>query len=101
VPRRPRALAQQLVHVSAIAGAPFSHEQVFHDETPVDPETLERILRSISFIGPAMHPGRFATFRRRIHSLAGPALWARTFTLRAGTRARGATKSRAVTRPTP
>ena len=93
VPRRPRALARQLVHVSAMVGVPFGQQHVFHDETPVDHETLERILRSISFIGPAMHPGRFATFRRRIHALAGPALWARTFTLRVGTRARGATES--------
>jgi SAM-dependent methyltransferase len=94
VPRRPRALAQQLVHVSAMAEVPFARERVFHDETPVDHETLERILRSISFIGPAMHAGRFATFRRRIHALPGPALWARTFTLRAGTRARRATLAR-------
>jgi SAM-dependent methyltransferase len=86
VPRRPRPLTQQLVHVSSEAEAPFTDERVFHDETPVDPETLERILRSISFIGPAMHEGRFASFRRRVHDLPGPAVWARTFTLRAGTR---------------
>ena len=87
VPRRPRALTQQLVHVSAAVEAPFGDERVFHDETPVDHETLERILRSISFIGPAMHEGRFAAFRRRVHALPGPAVWARTFTLRAGRRA--------------
>ena len=94
VPRRPRALTQQLVHVSSAAQVCFVQERVFHDETPVDHERLERILRSISFIGPAMHAGRFATFRRRIHALPGPALWARTFTLRAGTRARRAAEPR-------
>jgi hypothetical protein len=87
VPRRPRALTQQLVHVAAAAEAPLADERVFHDETPVDRETLERILRSISFIGPAMHEGRFAAFRRRVHALPGPAVWARAFTLRAGRRA--------------
>jgi SAM-dependent methyltransferase len=87
VPRRPRALGPQLVHVSAQAEVPFTDERVFHDETAVDRETLELILRSISFIGPAMHEGRFAAFRRRVHALPGPALWARTFTLRSGTRA--------------
>jgi SAM-dependent methyltransferase len=87
VPRRPRALDRQLVHVSAQAEAPLTDERVFHDETPVDRETLERILRSISFIGPAMHEGRFAAFRRRVHALPGPAVWARTFTLRTGRRA--------------
>jgi ubiquinone/menaquinone biosynthesis C-methylase UbiE len=86
VPRRPRALTQQLVHVSSKAEAPFTDERAFHDETPVDGETLERILRSISFIGPAMHEGRFATFRRRVHALPGPAAWARTFTVRTGRR---------------
>jgi SAM-dependent methyltransferase len=87
VPRRPRALTQQLVHVSATTEVAFAEERVFYDETPVDRETLERILRSISFIGPAMHEGRFAAFRRRVHALPGPAAWARSFTLRAGTRA--------------
>jgi ubiquinone/menaquinone biosynthesis C-methylase UbiE len=87
VPRRPRALTQQLVHVSAQAEVPFTDERVFCDETPVDRETLELILRSISFIGPAMHEGRFAAFRRRVHALPGPAVWARTFTLRTGRRA--------------
>jgi ubiquinone/menaquinone biosynthesis C-methylase UbiE len=86
VPRRPRALTQQLVHVSSKAEAPFTDERAFHDETPVDRETLERILRSISFIGPAMHEGRFAAFRRRVHALPGPAAWARTFTLQTGRR---------------
>jgi ubiquinone/menaquinone biosynthesis C-methylase UbiE len=87
VPRRPRALDQHIVHVSAQAEVPLTDERVFHDETTVDGETLELILRSISFIGPAMHEGRFAAFRRRVHALPGPALWARTFTLRAGRRA--------------
>jgi SAM-dependent methyltransferase len=87
VPRRPRALTGHLVHVSAQAEVPLHDERVFHDETPVDREALERILRSISFIGPAMHEGRFAAFRRRVHALPGPAVWARTFTLRSGRRA--------------
>ena len=86
VPRRPRALERQLVQVSATTEVPFADERVFHDEVPVDPDTLERILRSISFIGPAMHASRFAAFRARVHALPGPAVWARTFTLRAGRR---------------
>jgi ubiquinone/menaquinone biosynthesis C-methylase UbiE len=87
VPRRPRALGRKLVHVSSQAGVPLTDERVFQDETPVEPEMLERILRSISFIGPAMHEGRFAAFRRRVNAVPGPAVWARTFTLHAGRRA--------------
>jgi hypothetical protein len=49
-----------------------------------------------------MHEGRFAAFRRRVHALPGPAVWARTSTLRAGTRratepgARGARGARGL-----
>ena len=88
VPRRPRALTQQLVHVAATAEVSFADARVFHDETPLDHETLERVLRSISFIGPAMHAARFAAFRARVHALPGRPVWARTLTLRAGRRAR-------------
>lgn len=86
VPRRPRSLRGNIVHVGAITGVEFGPERRFHDETPVDAATLERILRSISFIGPAMNPVRFAAFRERVHALPGPPAWARDFTLRAGRR---------------
>jgi SAM-dependent methyltransferase len=86
VPRRPRALAQNIVHVAALTGAKLTRERRFHDETPVDRDTLERILRSISFIGPAMNPARFAAFLARVHALPGRPAWARTFALRAGRR---------------
>jgi hypothetical protein len=86
VPRRPRNLERNLIHISGITGVRFTPERKFHDETPVDGHTLERILRSISFIGPAMNPARFAAFRARVHALPGPPTWARTFTLRAGRR---------------
>jgi ubiquinone/menaquinone biosynthesis C-methylase UbiE len=87
VPRRPRALTQSILQLSALSGVPLTTEQHFHDETPVDQPTLERILRSISFIGPAMNPARFAAFRARVHALPDPPVWARTFVLRSGQRA--------------
>jgi SAM-dependent methyltransferase len=88
VPRRPRNINQNIIQISAITGVRFARERKFHDETPVDGHILERILRSISFIGPAMNPARFAAFRARVHALPGRPAWARTFTLRAGRRAR-------------
>jgi SAM-dependent methyltransferase len=88
VPRRPRNLDQNLVQVSAITGVRFTHARLFHDETPVDGATLERILCSISYIGPAMNPARFAAFRARVQALPGQPTWARTFTLRTGHRRR-------------
>ena len=90
VPRRPRALTQSIVHLSALSGVPLTNERRFHDETPIDHATLERILRSISFIGPAMNPARFAAFRARVHALPVAPVWARTFVLRSGHRARRA-----------
>ncbi|HEX3697083.1 MAG TPA: class I SAM-dependent methyltransferase [Polyangia bacterium] len=86
VPRRPRALGGHLVHVSAITGVAFTEKHRFVDETPVDPPTLERILRSISFIGPAMNAARFAAFRDQLQALPGPPLWGRTFVLHTGRR---------------
>jgi len=85
-PRRPRNVEHTLAQIPAISGVRFENPRLFHDETPVDGHTLERILRSISFIGPAMNPARFAAFRERVHALPGRPTWARTFTLRAGRR---------------
>ncbi len=85
-PRRPRAVAQAFSQISAITRIALGTGRSFHDEIPVDSATLDRILCSISFIGPAMKPERFATFRRRVAALPHAPVWARTFTLRSGTR---------------
>jgi ubiquinone/menaquinone biosynthesis C-methylase UbiE len=86
VPRRPSALASPITHLAALTQVPLGDEVRFHDETPVDHATLDRILRSISFIGPAMNPARFATFQQRVHALSSAPVWARTFTVRVGHR---------------
>lgn len=85
-PRRARNIALSFTQISAITGVPLTGERVFQDDTPVDHVTLERILRSISFIGPAMNPPRFAAFRKRIHALSDSPVWSRRFTLRWGKR---------------
>ena len=88
VPRRPRALTQNITHVSGMTGVMLPHERRIDDETPVDRVTLDRILRSISFIGPAMNAQRSAAFRQAVHALSDSPVWARTFVLRSGRRAR-------------
>ncbi len=88
VPRRPRNLDRNIIQIWGITRVRFTRIRQFQDETPVDGHTLERILRSISFIGPAMNPARFAAFRARVRALPYRSAWARTFTLRAGRRAR-------------
>jgi ubiquinone/menaquinone biosynthesis C-methylase UbiE len=85
-PRRPRDMSRAVVQTFVTTGVRREREEKFFDETPVDDERLERILRSISFIGPAMNETRFAAFRTEIRALPQPKVWARAFTLTAGRR---------------
>jgi SAM-dependent methyltransferase len=85
-PRRPRNMSQAITQVFRATGIRPRPACRYHDETPVDEATLERILRSISFIGPAMNADRFAVFRNRIRAVPGPRVWARTLTLHEGHR---------------
>jgi len=87
-PRRPRNTAPAVIQVSRLLKAPYGPPRHFEDATAVDSQALERILRSISFIGPAMNELRFARFLERIHALSDEPVWARRFTLHAGRRAR-------------
>lgn len=87
-PRRPRPMASRSAQLSGVSKIPLRRKLNFHDETPLTPALLERLLGSISFIGPAMNPERTAVFRQRLHSLPFPPIWARTFTLLSGRRGR-------------
>jgi SAM-dependent methyltransferase len=86
VPRRPRDLGAAHGQLSSMARVKLVDERRFQDETPVDAGTLERILRSFSFVGPAMNPARFEAFRARLGEIDEPAVWARTFVMRWGRR---------------
>jgi ubiquinone/menaquinone biosynthesis C-methylase UbiE len=85
-PRRPRAVANATREVAALTGVQALAEQRFVDEVPVDHATLERILSSISFIGPAMNAQRFSVFRERVQALSPAPVWTRQITLRSGKR---------------
>jgi SAM-dependent methyltransferase len=87
-PRRPRVLASRTAQLAGVAKIPLIHELRFEDQTPLSREQLERILATISFIGPAMNAERTRVFRERVHALPSPAVWARSFTLRWGRRKR-------------
>jgi ubiquinone/menaquinone biosynthesis C-methylase UbiE len=84
--RKPRQMALRSAQLAGVTGIPLSQEKFFYDETPVTHATLDHILASISFIGPAFSPERAASFRARIHALTNdyPAVWARKFTLQWG-----------------
>lgn len=83
-PRRPREISSALTELLAVSGVTNPQITSFHDVTPVASLQLEQILRSISFIGPAMNPERYAAFRERLHAIPHPPAWARTLTLRGG-----------------
>lgn len=87
-PRRPRVLASRSAQLAGVAKIPLANELCFEDETPLTREQLERMLATISFIGPAMNAERTRVFRERLHALPSPAVWARSFTLRWGRRKR-------------
>jgi ubiquinone/menaquinone biosynthesis C-methylase UbiE len=86
--RRPRDLEQAIRRVASLAEVTLTEARRFNDETPVDRVTLERILRSVSFIGPAFNPQRFAVLSQGLQAVAHAPVWARAFTLRAGRRCR-------------
>jgi 2-polyprenyl-3-methyl-5-hydroxy-6-metoxy-1,4-benzoquinol methylase len=86
--RRPRKVEQAILQLAALAEVTLTEERHFEDATPVDAATLECILRSVSFVGPAFSEARFASFRRRLNALTEQMIWARTLTLRAGRRRR-------------
>lgn len=83
-PRRPRSVSKTTLQVAALAKVRLTEERTFMDELEVDRARLELILRSISFIGPAMNAERFAAFRARIFALSERPVWSRLITLRAG-----------------
>jgi SAM-dependent methyltransferase len=85
-PRRPRDMRQAAVQVFTTAGLRLDGDRTFSDEHALGADQLEAVLRSISYIGPAMNPERFAAFKARIAALPGPPLWARTFRLLSGKR---------------
>ena len=85
-PRRPRAIAASASQVAALAAVELGPVRSFHDATPVDPDALTNILRSISFIGPAMNHARWQAFRARVAAIGHAPIWSRTFHLRSGRR---------------
>jgi ubiquinone/menaquinone biosynthesis C-methylase UbiE len=84
-PRRPREISSALTELLAVSGVSKPAITQFKEEFPVALAQLEQLLRSISFIGPAMNAERYAAFRERLHVIAHPPHWARTLTLRTGT----------------
>jgi SAM-dependent methyltransferase len=80
-PRRPRAVDALRAQLAACAGVGLGAPRTFDDHTEIDEAQLLAILRSISFIGPAMNSERSARFADAVSAIAGPRVWSRRFTL--------------------
>jgi SAM-dependent methyltransferase len=75
---RPRPLPAALFFSLAV-GAPPTCER-YLDEVPLDPDRLDAVLRSISYVGPAIGPAALAALLADARGLAhaqGGAVWAR------------------------
>lgn len=91
-PRRPRAVQKMLAQLAGVANVRLEEERQFRDEREVEPEMLERILRSISFIGPAMNTERFEAFRSKVRDLGSPS-WARSIRFWCGVNSQSARRA--------
>jgi len=74
-PRRPKPTESILRQVGQLSGAPLALDGQLELALPVDRAHIETLLRSISFIGPAMQGARFEAFRSRVHAIEHPPRW--------------------------
>jgi SAM-dependent methyltransferase len=68
----------------SVAGLPPPAEERFDDEERLSPERLEAVLRSLSYVGPALGPAALASLLADARSLAerhGGAVWRRELLL--------------------
>ncbi len=87
--RKPIDVRARLRQLYRVAGARRVRTVQFHDETELDRRRLHRILRSISFIGPAMNDARWARFEAALDERIGdlPMRWTRQLELHIAARA--------------
>jgi SAM-dependent methyltransferase len=68
----------------SLTGLPAPEEETFEDETPLSPAELEAVLRSLSFVGPALGPARLDELlgdARTLLNIHGGAVWKRELRL--------------------
>jgi SAM-dependent methyltransferase len=83
--------------VLTLAGVRPEPGERFRDEAALEPERLDAVLRSLSFVGPALGPARLATLLKDARALAGAhggAIWSREIGLRWGRSAGPAPRGR-------
>jgi SAM-dependent methyltransferase len=71
--------------IFSVAGLGAAEEERFDDEALLDPERLDAVLRSLSYVGPALGPARLAEVLADVRALAaehGGAVWRREIAVR-------------------
>ncbi|HEX9049250.1 MAG TPA: class I SAM-dependent methyltransferase [Anaeromyxobacter sp.] len=71
--------------VLSVAGLGAPAEERFRDEVALEPARLDAVLRSLSYVGPALGPGKLASLLADARALAarhGGAIWTREILLR-------------------
>jgi ubiquinone/menaquinone biosynthesis C-methylase UbiE len=84
-PRRPRRVSGALTQLATLTGVKLDAETYEHQQL-VPIAQVERILGSISFIGPAMNAARFAAFCAGLRAIPHDPIWHTTFKLWTGRR---------------
>ncbi|HTU61321.1 MAG TPA: class I SAM-dependent methyltransferase [Polyangiales bacterium] len=85
-PRRPKRIDGALTQLATLAGVKLSLLETYELEQQLPLEQVERILGSISFIGPAMNPERFEAFCAGLRAIEHASVWHTTVRLWAGRR---------------
>jgi ubiquinone/menaquinone biosynthesis C-methylase UbiE len=85
-PRRPRRVSGTLTQLAALTGIKLLPPETYEQAQLVPIEQVERILGSISFIGPAMNAARFEAFCAALRIIPHAPLWHTTLRLCAGRR---------------
>jgi ubiquinone/menaquinone biosynthesis C-methylase UbiE len=85
-PRRPKRVSGALAQLAALAGVALQEPEVFEHQQLVPIAQVERILGSISFIGPAMNPARFEAFCAGLRAIPHDPVWHTTLKLWTGRR---------------
>lgn len=79
-----RPLPPPVALLFSVAALPVPTVEALEDDVALDPEALDRVLRSLSYVGPALGPAKLAAFladARKVAEEHGGARWTREIRL--------------------
>lgn len=85
-PRRPKRVSGALAQLATLTGVKLHDAETYEHEQLVPIAQVERILGSISFIGPAMNAARFEAFCAGLRAIPHEPVWHTTLKLWTGRR---------------